>query len=126
MNAATPAHRAHIAYLDDDSDYAALLRYSLQRLGHHVDTFELTEQALEALAARDYDAFITDYNMPLVSGITAIARARRARPRLPCALISNHIADLDHLTAIEGVMVRRKPQSQAEFAALAGELLPAA
>ena len=126
MSSATPARRTRIAYLDDDPDYAALLRYSFQRLGHQIDTFDLTEHVLEALASRDYDAFITDYHMPLTSGITAIARARRARPYLPCALISNHIADIDHLAAIEGIMIRCKPQSQDEFAALASDLLPAA
>ncbi len=61
--------------VDDEPLVLELLVALLQ--GHQVDTAYGGEEGLQALAQQSYDAVITDWVMPVISGLEIIAAARR-------------------------------------------------
>ncbi|KAF1697708.1 ATP-binding protein [Pseudoxanthomonas koreensis] len=90
-------HRARVRSMrllvaDDNEDNRAVLQRLLQKAGHRATCVEGGEQALEALAATDYDAVIADLHMPGVSGLELMRRVRGAqggrRMRLPVVILS--------------------------------------
>ena len=85
----------HILMLDDEE---ALVRYQsrlLEREGFKVTGFTSPNRALEFLREdpEAVDGFITDLNLPGISGIQVIQEARRLRPGLPVILMSGLISD---------------------------------
>ena len=66
----------------------------LSRQGHHVDLAENGEQALAALAAKDFDVVLMDCQMPVLDGFETTRRLRRSssvrNPAIPIiALTAN-------------------------------------
>ena len=80
-----------IAYLEDDPDFALLIRLMGKRLGHIVTTFHCPTEAMAAinLYPQGFDIFMTDYQMPLGDGAEVVQRVKRAHQHLGCAVISN-------------------------------------
>src|ERR687896_791910 len=55
-----------------------------------VDTADSAAVALERIAARDYDAIVTDIKMPGMDGLTLLAEILGRRPNTPTLMITGH------------------------------------
>lgn len=113
-----------IACLDDDDDYAALMRGMLTRLGHQVSLFRKPAALMIALEmeAPTIDAIITDYHMPDGNGDWVVARILEKYPGLPCAVISTD--DTITRKSIPGAIICEKPHGIAGFEALVARMFP--
>src|SRR5438309_9702968 len=58
--------------------------------GVTVDTADSAAAALDRIAARDYDAIVTDIKMPGMDGIALLAEARARQPDTPILMITGH------------------------------------
>ncbi len=66
---------ARILAIDDEESICEIIRYNLNREGHHVDTAFSAEEALE-MDLRKYDLFIVDIMMEEMSGFDFAKRLR--------------------------------------------------
>lgn len=114
-----------IVYVDDDPSYAYLLKASLKRFGHTVVTFTNPHDALAAIASPGalFDAFITDFNLPEVSGVDLALEARRRCPALPRGVITNRIEDAGAVARELDVLALPKPCAPQEFADMLARVL---
>ncbi len=84
-----------VLYLDDDEIMALMVERLLQRAGFAVTCLQEPQAAIDALGAMPpaFDLLVTDYNMPLLSGLDVLRAARQARPGLPAVLTSGSVND---------------------------------
>src|SRR5437879_8576661 len=85
-------NQPHVLIVDDD---LALLQALPETLrvpmgGVTVDTADSGAAALDRIAARDYDAIVTDIKMPGTDGLTLLAKIRARRPDTPTLMITGH------------------------------------
>ena len=66
---ATEARRGHILVIDDEPLVAALIADALGLEGYEVETAKNGREALEKIAARSYDAILSDLRMPELDGV---------------------------------------------------------
>jgi CheY-like chemotaxis protein len=85
----------HILYLDDDAPVVALVCRGLQDLGHRVSGFVSAREALAAVNADagDFDLVVTDFSMPLVSGLDVARQIAKLKSDLRVVLVSGAISD---------------------------------
>ena len=81
-----------VLIVDDD---LALLQALPRALRLHmggvpVETANSAAAALERIAARDYDAIVTDIKMPGMDGLALLAEIRTRRPDTPTLMITGH------------------------------------
>ena len=76
---------------DDDADVCLLLRAALTSLAD-VTTVADAESALLLLAAEPYDAIISDFMLPGITGLEFVKRVRdeERATRVPILMISGH------------------------------------
>src|SRR2546426_10936546 len=67
-----------------------------------VDTADSAAAALDRIAARDYDAIVTDIKMPGMDGLTLLAEIRGRRPDTPILMITGHGEDALAIQALRG------------------------
>ncbi len=79
---------ACILVVDDDRSMCELLQTGLARRGYAVTWCTTAEAALSALLETDFDAVVTDLNMPGTNGIELCERASTHRPNLPVVVIT--------------------------------------
>jgi signal transduction histidine kinase len=107
-SAAAPAPLArHVVYVDDYEAMVYLMTRMLTRRGQRVTAFERVTDALAYLEAHkdEVDLLVTDYNMPVLSGMDVVRRARALRPDLPVVITSGHVTPFMHSEAeAEGVL----------------------
>jgi len=89
-----PARTLRVLHLEDSEPDHALVRLHLQRRGlavqlHRVDT----RAAFEAALAEPWDAIVSDYNLPGLTGIDALRIVREGGHRLPFILVSGTIGE---------------------------------
>ncbi len=78
----------HIFIIEDDPDYAELLKYQLHRLsGPHIRHFESGEEALAHLDEAP-DLVFLDIVLPGLSGLDVLRQIKQAQPDLPVAMVS--------------------------------------
>ncbi|SRR5881396_394592 len=82
----------HVLVVDDDP---ALLQglpetLRLRMSGVTVDTADSAATALDRIAARDYDAIVTDIRMPGMDGLALLAEIRARRPDTPVLMVTGH------------------------------------
>jgi CheY-like chemotaxis protein len=67
----------------------------LQRLGYRTSTHLDPQQALAAIRAQPQaiDLVLSDFNMPVVSGLELARELARIRPDLPVVVTSGHLTD---------------------------------
>jgi PAS domain S-box-containing protein len=116
-----------VLYLDDDEALVLIGQAMLQRLGYRVDGHTDAGQALAAFGAdpTGFDALISDFNMPGMSGLELAAKVLRLRPDLPVALASGLVTD-DLLTQAQALGVREviyKPHALSDLAAALHRML---
>ncbi len=100
-----------VLLIDDNHDVRAVTGEILADGGHAVTSAAGGAEAL-AILERDPDAFdvvVTDYAMPLVSGLEVIRLVRNLRPTLPALLVTGY-ADLEILSnRPDDIFVLAKP-----------------
>jgi two-component system, NtrC family, response regulator HydG len=83
--------RGRILLVDDDLSLGAYLARVLRTHGRFEVTHELdAAAALRGLEAEQWDLLITDIEMPGMTGLELIGRARRIVPGLPVAVLTGH------------------------------------
>lgn len=102
---------ARVLVVDDSETLRSLTAMQLIAEGFEVKT---TSSGVEAIAmiGQDPDAFdilLTDYAMPVMSGLDLIAAARRHRPEFPAVIITGY-ADVEAIrNRPDGVIIVAKP-----------------
>jgi DNA-binding NtrC family response regulator len=82
----------HVLVVDDDPALLQALPEAVQlrMSGVTVDTADSAAAALERIAAREYDAVVTDIKMPGMDGLALLAEIRARRPDTPILIITGH------------------------------------
>ncbi|MFT5695449.1 MAG: PAS domain S-box-containing protein [Myxococcota bacterium] len=96
-------HCGCILLVDDDELAVNALARVLHRMGYEIATFTDPEEALAAFreSPNDYDAVITDYQMPGMNGIALCEKLRTIKPELPLLLTSADTSEIDPVRAKE-------------------------
>ncbi|NND72422.1 MAG: sigma-54-dependent Fis family transcriptional regulator [Rhodothermales bacterium] len=78
----------HFFIVDDDPDYAELVRYQLRKSGkHRIDHYETGEKAIAALEEQP-DLIFLDVVMPGQGGLETLRKIKESRPEIPVVMIS--------------------------------------
>ena len=90
-----PVAGQHVLYIDDDDVMVAMVERLLQRAGFRVSTSTDPAAALAKLQAgpEAFDAVVTDFNMPGISGLDVARHIARLRPGLPVVISSGYLSD---------------------------------
>ncbi len=121
----TPGSR-HILVVDDDAVIRELLTRILRRAGYRVSCAADGEAGWEALCTENFDALITDQEMPRLTGLNLLRRMRAGTlTTIPAILISGRMpwsaTDLPRLIAPG--MALEKPFSLGDFLEKVREML---
>ena len=84
--------QARVLIVDDDPALLQALPQALRlRMGGvTVETADSAAAALDRIAARDYDAIVTDIKMPGMDGLGLLAEIRGRQPDTPTLMITGH------------------------------------
>src|SRR2546422_11594788 len=85
-------NQPRVLIVDDDAALLQALPEALRLRMREVtvDTAESAAAALDRIAARDYDAIVTDIKMPGMDGLALLAQIRGRRPDTPILIITGH------------------------------------
>ncbi len=85
----------HVLIVEDSEDDAGLLRRELSRLALPVEARRVeTEEAMAAaLAEREWDLVLSDYNLPAFDGLRALRMLQSSGHDVPFILVSGHIGE---------------------------------
>jgi PAS domain S-box-containing protein len=119
------SRRLGIILVDDHEGVRATTAAMLEDLGHGVveagDGRELLDRLPEHLDG--CDLLVTDYAMPVVSGVDIIRRARDLRPDLPAIIITGY-ADAESIgSRPDDVLVLPKPFTPEQMAGAIGTVM---
>src|SRR2546422_6535293 len=97
-------NQPRVLIVDDDAALLQALPEALRLRMREVtvDTAESAAAALDRIAARDYDAIVTDIKMPGMDGLTLLAEIRGRRPDTPILMITGHGEDALAIQALRG------------------------
>ncbi len=125
--AASAPLRGHSALVvDDEEGIRELVQVGLTSRGLEVECVASSEEALERLASRSYDALLCDYNLPGLSGEQLFDRLRaRTDGFKNFVFMTGDLLDGQALIALQqkGARVIQKPFHIAELASLLVEIL---
>jgi len=79
---------AKVLIIEDDHEMCAVLERALTRRGFDITATTDPQEALHRLVDHDFDAIVTDLNMPRLNGIDVCSRANLNRPDTPVILIT--------------------------------------
>ncbi len=77
--AAAPGHGPRLLVVDDSTGNRNMLRRRLERQGYAVEEARHGSEALDRLAAEDFDLVLLDIIMPVMDGFDVLARMKRDR-----------------------------------------------
>ena len=82
----------HVLIVDDDPALLAALPEALRlrMAGVTVDTADSGAAALDRIAAREFDAIVTDIKMPGMDGLALLAEIQGRQPDTPILIITGH------------------------------------
>jgi CheY-like chemotaxis protein len=85
----------HVMYVDDDEVMALMIERLLQRQGYRVTCYIDAHEAIDSLRAnpQTFDAVVTDFNMPTMSGLDLTRAMASIRDDLPVVISSGNIPD---------------------------------
>ena len=89
---ATMQDEISILLVEDQDSVREMLTYMLERMGHKVYACENGLEAIDHLREHPdcYDAVLTDYTMPYVTGLELAQQAHEDFPKLPFVLLSGY------------------------------------
>jgi DNA-binding NtrC family response regulator len=108
---------SRILIVDDDPCCRDSLRTVLQKAGHCVDDVEGVDQALEVLDHSQADVVVSDYRMPIKSGLDLL-RALHDKEKSPRVLLLSAHVDLaikESAFALGAAGIIRKPVKRQEL-----------
>jgi two-component system KDP operon response regulator KdpE len=86
---------------DDDPDLRRVLRKTLDALGFEVSESANGEQAVRAVAVRQFHAVLMDVNMPGIGGIEACREIRKNAPRCQILMLTVRDREADKIEALD-------------------------
>ena len=91
-----------ILHLEDDPDYAELVKAMLEKEGQPVELVLVNNLTdfIAALERQPFDVILGDYKLPDCNGLQALQQARQKRPETPFLLVSGAIGEQ---AAIDGL-----------------------
>jgi CheY-like chemotaxis protein len=91
----TPKSLVRVLHLEDNPRAAELVRDRLEadHLACEITHVKSQYQFEAAIAKRDFDLVLCDYNLADYDGLTAMERARRSQPDVPVIFISGAMGD---------------------------------
>lgn len=78
----------HILCIDDDEGLLYLLRSALENTGHTITAFTDSEEGFQHLSAEPFDAVIVDHEMPKMTGLEVLFRARSLKSAPPIIMVT--------------------------------------
>ena len=108
---------ARVLLVDDEERILASLCRSLRREGYELVTARTPREALGILEEQDFDAVLTDYKMPGMTGVELLAVVARLQPNAGRLLItgwSQAVSEAE-IEALEIDAVIPKPWEDAEL-----------
>jgi PAS domain S-box-containing protein len=84
-----------ILHLEDEPDFAELVRTLLEHDGLDVDLKRVGDRLafMQALEGGSFDLIISDYHLPSFTGLEALAMVRKKFPHMPFILVSGTIGE---------------------------------
>ena len=94
----------NVLHLEDDSDYAELVKGILKQQGLHARIVLVDNLAdfTGALEQQKFDLILADYALPTCTGIQALEAARRQCPEIPFLLVSGAIGEQAAIESLKG------------------------
>lgn len=77
-----------ILIVDDDENARAVITQMLGREGYILHQASSGKEALEKVAAEDYDLLILDYMMPEMDGLEVLVKVKKLKPRVKVIMIT--------------------------------------
>jgi PAS domain S-box-containing protein len=91
-----------VLYIDDDVSLLELSKLYLEDSGEfHIDIVDSASRALDILQGRNYDAIVSDYQMPGMNGIEFLKILRKRNPLIPVIISSGKDREEIETTALE-------------------------
>jgi CheY-like chemotaxis protein len=116
------SHRQTILLVDDEPLVREGTAAMLRDAGYDVIEAKSGDEALQiARAGGEFDALVTDFAMPRMTGVEVAQAIRSMRPGTPVMLITGFASLAD--TAVAGIPRLAKPFRQAEINAAVANLL---
>lgn len=107
--------RKKVLCVDDEHEVVYRVKLFVEARYHiEIDTANDAITALEMLASKQYDALLTDINMPGMSGLDLAAEVMRKYPIMIVIIITGS-ADLETLARTKGARFLIKPVSLKEI-----------
>lgn len=117
----------HILYVDDEEAIGEAVQMIMEMTGYRVTVHQRPVAALEAFkqAPDDFHLVVTDYAMPVLTGVDLAAQIREIRPDLPIVLVTGFGAELTPESVAKAGFRRvlNKPFNPGALSAVAHELL---
>ncbi|MFP4157772.1 MAG: response regulator [Opitutales bacterium] len=106
-----------ILVLDDEENYAVMLKDLLCDHNYQVDVATRPERALSQIEEIPYDLIISDYKMPVMDGSDFLKKARELYPNLPFILVSGlmNTPELVKVANMSVTLVMEKPLDTEAF-----------
>jgi len=84
--------RLHILHLEDEPDFAELVRSLLEQGGVDAEVTRVGDRLAftQALDTGKFDLIISDYHLPSFTGLEAMTIAKKKVPHTPFILVSGH------------------------------------
>ncbi len=94
-----------IITVDDSSTMRRIIKNTLKRIGYGDEILEAEngKEALEILENNDVDLIITDWNMPVMDGLTFVKKIRSNKKYddVPIIMVTTEAAKEDIITALK-------------------------
>jgi len=81
---------AHILLIEDDSELAGIIRDALEAGGYEVTLATDGDEGFALARKKDYDAMLTDFQLPSQDGLNIVRKLHDEKPHLPVILMTAH------------------------------------
>jgi excisionase family DNA binding protein len=92
--------RRRVLVVDDEETVLTLFRKTFEHAHYEVDTAGDGASAIECLRSHEYDALVTDLQMPGMGGLSVIREARRLATELPIVVVTGRSTEASAIEAI--------------------------
>jgi CheY-like chemotaxis protein len=106
-----------VLYVDDDEVMVVMVQRLLQRAGYSVSTCSSAAEALARVKAANppFAAVVSDFNMPVMSGLELARQLQMLAPGLPVLISSGYLSeDLQAHAGAAGVRALMKKENTLE------------